>query len=244
MHKRRSVMLEVISGELSGVSVEMVKINLVNPPADRRMTAAAGVIAAAMGLSGLAAGMAMNSSDSMNEYVKKVTFKLDGLRCSAILADWPFEEGGEVKLVCTKAGDGTLVALAVLDESRRIVSLYPHVSAGRFAHRLQVLRYSLWVGTPIAFLTIAAACLGIYAAGESFEGLLLPLVSFFVFFVGIVIFVGYVIGRRFNGLVLMAEEIFIALGWPRVKWINLRKNAASRRRVGDPSALGETYFRY
>jgi len=236
--------LQVIFGQISGLSVEHITLNLLEKSGDREGMAATGALAAAMGLSGPAAGMAMMSSEEMNESVAKANFKINDLNVTAILATWPFSEGDSVKLVGTITEGRTFVALAALDEERRIVSLYPHVSAGSFAHWARVLRYSLWVGVPTSTLMLAVVCLGTYGTGESFEGFLIPLMIAFVVSVLLVIFVGYRIGRRFSKFVRIAEQVFEALEWPDVRWVNLRKDAAANRLDGDPPGLGDTYFRY
>ncbi|AHY60917.1 hypothetical protein DX03_19980 [Stenotrophomonas rhizophila] len=59
--------------------------------------------------------------------------------------------------------------------------------------------------------------------------------------IAVVIFIGYRIGRRFKKMICTAESIFSMLGWPDVKWVNLRKEVAARRQSGDPPQLGDTY---
>lgn len=238
------ITLEILSGAISNVSATSITLNVLDNPGDREKMAATGVLAAAMGLSGPAAAMATFSSDEMIETAAKVTFELNGVGVTAVLAAWPFSEGDTLKLVGTRRSDGSFFALAVLDEGKRIIALCPHVSAGGSAHWAGVLRYSLWVGVPYATVVIAAFCAGIYALDYSFAGTLKPLATFYLMNVSIVIFIGYRIGRRFKKFIRTAESIFSALGWPDVKWVNLRNDVAARRQPGDPPQMGDTYFRY
>lgn len=244
MNGHSEMQMKTISGRVSNISVDHITLNILDQPSDRARMAATGVLAAAMGLSGVAAAMATMSSDEMNEVVAKVTFELDGSKASALLAAWPFKDGDNIKLVGTHGGDGEFIALAALDESRRIVSLYPHVNSGSHAHWSSVMRYSLWVGVFIATLTISAMCLGTYALGYGFAGKFLPLSGLYLLCVSAILFVGYRIGRRFKKFVHMAESIFAALGWPDVKRVSLRRSSAALRQPGDSAELGDVYFRY
>jgi len=244
MTEQPSRTLEVISGRIFNVSVEPVTLNLLDRSGDSEGMAATGVLAAAMGLSGPAAGMALMSSDDMSETVTKVTFEVEGERGTAVLAAWPFNENDDLKFVGARDMSGTFIALAVLDESKRLVSLYPHVSAGSHAHWTRVLRYSLWVGIPAVTVAALCLCLGNYLLQQSFDGFFVFLSALSLLSVMVIVFIGYRIGRRFNKFVRIAEGVFTALNWPDVRWIDLRKDAGARRLQGDPPALGESYFRY
>ncbi|MGX8280283.1 hypothetical protein ACWM4H_00030 [Xanthomonas oryzae pv. oryzae] len=59
---------------------------------DREGMAATGAIAAALGLSGTAAGMVASSMDEMKEPVCKVNFDLNEMHVQALLWNWPFRE--------------------------------------------------------------------------------------------------------------------------------------------------------
>lgn len=87
------ITLEILSGAISNVSATSITLNVLDNPGDREKMAATGVLAAAMGLSGPAAAMATFSSDEMIETAAKVTFELNGVGVTAVLAAWPFSEG-------------------------------------------------------------------------------------------------------------------------------------------------------
>lgn len=235
---------ETISGVISGVCVDSVSINILDGLDDEAGMGATGVLLAAMGLSGPAAGMVAISTDAINETVFKVVFELGGFQCTAMLAAWPFQDGDELTLVGSREGDMSFVALAALDERRRLITLYPHVSAGGCAHWIAVLRYSLYVGLPVASMGVTCACLSNYWLGNSFNNIFGVMFAFFCLCLLMVLFVGYRIGRRFRRFVRIAEAVFTALGWEDVGWVSLRKGVAARHRPGDPPSLGDTYFRY
>lgn len=244
MEVRAGIELEVVSGTVIRASVEHISLNILDGRGDREGIAATGVLLAAMGLSGPVAGMTTFSSETYDETVAKVALEMDGLNATAILAAWPFAEGEKIKLVGTTAIDGQFVALAALDEARRIVVLYPHVTAGSCAHRLRVIRYSLWVGIPTATITVLLLSIGNYALGQSFQGFFSFLAVLFALCLVMVILVGCRMGVRFVKFVRVAERVFSAFGWEDVKWIDLHKYSVVRRKSCDTSGLGDTYFKY
>ncbi|ACD58194.1 ISXo2 putative transposase [Xanthomonas oryzae pv. oryzae PXO99A] len=117
--------------------------------------AATGVVAAAMGLSGAAAGMAAMSMDEMKEPVCHVSFDIDGKHVEAVLWNWPFKNGDEVQVVVEPAPNGGYTGFAVLDPKDRVIVLYSHVSAGRKSHWKNVLKLSLLGGMSINIILIS-----------------------------------------------------------------------------------------
>ncbi|MGX8285542.1 putative type VI secretion system effector [Xanthomonas oryzae] len=78
---------------------------------DREGMAATGAAAAALGLSGAAAGMVAMSMEEMSEPVSQVSFELDGILVNALLWNWPFKEGDEVKAVVERGLNGEYLVL-------------------------------------------------------------------------------------------------------------------------------------
>nr|WP_275895737.1 putative type VI secretion system effector [Xanthomonas oryzae] len=120
-----------LNGVLSNVTVRNTSAEIFFRSRDSDGMAATGVVAAAMGLSGAAAGMAAMSMDEMKEPVCQVSFDIDGKHVEAVLWNWPFKNGDEVQVVVEPAPNGGYTGFAVLDPKDRVIVLYPHVSAGR-----------------------------------------------------------------------------------------------------------------
>nr|WP_309303073.1 putative type VI secretion system effector [Xanthomonas oryzae] len=122
---------------------------------DQGGMAATGAVAAALGLSGAAAGMVAMSMEEMKEPVSKVSFDVGGRHVEALLWNWPFKEGDEVQVVAEPTKGGVYIGFAVLDPKEKIIVLYPHVSAGGRAHWKNVFKISSMVTSVIIFLMLA-----------------------------------------------------------------------------------------
>ncbi|WP_256723070.1 putative type VI secretion system effector, partial [Xanthomonas oryzae] len=211
---------------------------------DREGMAATGAAAAALGLSGAAAGMVAMSMEEMSEPVSQVSFELDGILVNALLWNWPFKEGDEVKAVVERGLNGEYLGFAVLDPKERVIVLYPHVSAGSTAHWKGVIKKTAIFGGIATSIFYVIASIADYALNKGYFikiDLLLGCI-----FSGLILFswLGYRIGRRFSSFIEMAEPIFISLGWTDVKNINLREITKLKRKPTDPPAMGDSYFRY
>jgi hypothetical protein len=244
MHKTNLGSLEVIHGKASNATVEGVLVNTLGRTGDREGMAATGVIAAAMGLSGAAAHMAASSMEEMEEPVAKVSFELSGQPVEGLLWRWPFKEGDQLTAIGNRVPGGGFVALAVMNEADRIITLYPHVSAGRHAHWWRVFRYSFSVSVLAIFVALAFICITLLPMGDSEAKQLRVIALGSLTGFGFFGWIGYSLGRRFTPYTRMAEAVFTAIGWSDVKWVNLRADVKKLREPGDPPALGDSYFRY
>ncbi|WP_411852595.1 putative type VI secretion system effector [Stenotrophomonas sp. LGBM10] len=244
MHKASLGSLEVIHGIAGNATVEDVLVNTLGRAGDREGMAATGVIAAAMGLSGAAAHMAASSMEEMEEPVAKVSFELSGQPVEGLLWRWPFKEGDQLTAIGNRVPGGGFVALAVMNEADRIITLYPHVSAGRHAHWWRVFRYSFAVGVLAVFIGLITICIALFPMDESDARQLLVMWLGLIPSIAIFLWIGHSLGRRFTPYTRMAEAVFTAIGWSDVKWVNLRADVKKRRMPGDPPALGDSYFRY
>ncbi|QBG94824.1 hypothetical protein EYC55_04070 [Xanthomonas oryzae] len=235
---------KVLSGVLRNVSVVNTTAEVFFRAGDREGMAATGAAAAALGLSGAAAGMVAMSMEEMSEPVSQVSFELENIRVNALLWNWPFKEGDEVKAVVERGADGEYLGFAVLDPKERVIVLYPHVSAGSMAHWKGVIKKTAIFGgiTTSIFYVIASI-----ADWSLNKGSFIKVDLFLVcLLAGFVLFswLGYRIGRRFSPFTKMAEPIFTLLGWSDVKNIDLRKVTKLKRTPTDPPAMGDNYFRY
>lgn len=237
MSDGKEALLEMESGVISGLKVQCVMENIFWREGDRVGMAATGALSAALGLSGSAAGLAMMSVEEMEEPVIKVEFRLGEMGVEGLLWNWPFNEGDVVRVVGARNDEGRFFAISVLDEDRRIIVSYPHVSAGTLAHWISVLEYSLVISIPWWGVVISLfACLTsapFYFLARAY------LIGVLVF-----CFIGYRIGRRFVYYAKLADSVFSTRGWKGARRINLRRVTKSKRQPGDHPALGDTYFRY
>ncbi|AOD15800.1 putative type VI secretion system effector [Xanthomonas fragariae] len=236
---------QVIGGTLRNVRLKNTTAEVFFRAGDREGMAATGVAAAALGLSGAAAGMVTMSMEEMSEPVSQVSFDLDGKHVEALLWNWPFKDGDEVQAVVEPAPDGGYTGFAVLDPKEKIIVLYPHVSAGVRAHWKNVFKFSFFAGAAFALFMISAAILGgrLASFSNANSSLSFYLLAFLMF-VSMFLWIGYRMGRRFTPFILMAEPIFTVLGWKDVKNINLRKTTKAKKKPTDPPAMGDSYFRY
>ncbi len=237
--------IRVIKGRLSFLKTKGATAAIFFGGSDEIGMAATSVLASASGLGGIAAGMALMSTDEWHEPVVEANFVVNGQLVRALLWSFPFSEGDDVEAVGEYLGD-EFVAYAVLSPSQRLIALYPHVSAGSKAHLRSVLKTvalaSSGITIGIFFLLLAmTAFIAHDADWLGFIGMLAA--SGFAF--GVILFIiGLRIGNRFRPFVKMADRIFLALGWPDAKQINLRRISREKRLPGDPVELGDRYFRY
>lgn len=238
-------LLDTHAGIISDLKVQHVVQNVFWRRGDREGMAATGTIAAAFGLSGPAASMAMMSAEEMEERVTWVEFRLGAIKVKAMLWNWPFLEGDDVRVVGRHEDDGNFFALSVLQEQSRLIVSYPHVSAGTWAHWMTVAKYSLMFSVPWCALVIGFFWLVQLkdSVGRNEGGSVLVAQAYLVC-VLLFCFIGYRMGRRFTRFAKMADAIFQTLGWPNAKRINLRRITKQKRQPGDHLALGDTYFRY
>ncbi|AKO19115.1 putative type VI secretion system effector [Xanthomonas oryzae] len=240
---------KVLHGEIRNLSLIDTTIETFISQSDQAKMASTGAVAAALGLGGQAAGMVAMSMEEMREPVVKAIFDVDGQRVEALLWNFPYYEGTKVQVVVDGLTDnGAHMGFAVVAPAEGTGVFYPHVSAGRVAHRWNVLKWSVIAGGGASiFGFLVGAFLFFFAGGARGWGLIhsvlyLALSCLIFFLISLVI--GFRMGRRFGVFVSMAERIFSALGWKDVQRINLREITKKKRKPTDPPALGDTFFRY
>ncbi|AXQ08857.1 putative type VI secretion system effector [Xanthomonas oryzae] len=235
----------IITGTLSNVKLENTTAEIFFSASDQGGMAATGAVAAALGLSGAAAGMVAMSMEEMKEPVSKVSFDVGGRHVEALLWNWPFKEGDEVQVVAEPTKGGGYIGFAVLDPKEKIIVLYPHVSAGGRAHWKNVFKISSMVTSVIIFLMLAFMVVAYTFSKEmKFEAVYIVGGGASLIMLAIATWVSYRIGNRFTPFIEMAEPIFTLLGWKDVKNINLRKITKGKMKPTDPPAMGDNYFRY
>ena len=228
--------LEVIETTVDAFQSEML----------RTKTGAAGAVAAAAGLSGIAAGMVAMSMDEMREGAFGVSFEVDGKLVRGVLWNCFFQEGDEVEVVAEDMGDHWS-AFAVARPSDRTIALFPHVVSGTIAHFKT--SFFIWLKFSLVLIlsTLIFASGVVFFFGEevsSWITLSTVLVGGGVMASLMFAIIGFNISRKYLPFVRIAESVFTALGWQDVKRINLRKHTMKTIRPDDPPALGPFFFRY
>ena len=235
--KKNEPEIVLLKGTLRSVTVVDTELDLIFTPADRNAAAATGVAAAAMGLSGLAAGAVDSSVADAKLPMKQVRFELEGQLVEALLWGFPFRDGDMVEAVVEPDASGYR-AYAVACPKSRIIAVYPYSTSGLVAHILSSARIFFY----FCLFFILPFCILIHYISVH-DGISTPLsvgVGAAVIF-GIV---GANMSRKFLPFVRIAERIFTTLGFKDVRRINLRRLTKKLRRPDDPPALGDTYFRY
>ncbi|MGY4882611.1 hypothetical protein EI541_16200 [Xanthomonas citri pv. eucalyptorum] len=238
---------QVLTGTLSNVKVTNTVSDVFFRAGDREGMAATGVAAAALGESGLAAGMVAMSTEEMSDQVCLVSFDLDGKHVEGMLWNWPFKDGDEVQAVVEPASGHGYTCFAVLDPKEQIIALYPHVSAGGKAHWRRLIKLA---GLFIGILNMAALTILLFvffsldSEDKRVEGIYIVGLGAVILITSIFSLIAYRIGRRFTPFIRMAEPIFTALGWSDVKNIDLRLTTKLNKKPTDPPAMGDSYFRY
>ncbi|WP_418113095.1 putative type VI secretion system effector [Xanthomonas oryzae] len=122
---------QVLSGILENVKIKNTTAEVFFRRDDSERIAATGVVAAALGLSGAAAGMAAMSMDEAKEPVCQVSFDLGDKHVEGMLWDWPFKEGDEVQVVVERVCQANCVTrFFIAHSSARVLR---RTSPGSFA---------------------------------------------------------------------------------------------------------------
>ncbi|AXM40658.1 putative type VI secretion system effector [Xanthomonas oryzae] len=236
---------QVLRGKIKNVKLTNTVAKVFFRAGDQERMTSTGVFAAALGESGLAAGMVAMSTEEMNDQVCLISFDIEDKHVDGLLWNWPFKEGDEVWAVVEKESSGNYICFAVLDPDERIISLYPHVSAGRGAHWRKTFKISAIVTMGfLAFMIAAASIIFFFAENAKIEIFLKGVGLAVLIALVASAWISYRIGRRFMPFVDMAEPIFALLGWNDVKNVDLRKITKSKKKPADPPAMGDSYFRY
>ena len=242
--KNNEAEFKLLNGTIRDLVLKTTTIEFLFSGADQPKMAGAGSLAAALGLSGIAAGMATMSSEEIREPVTNATFYLNDIKVMALLWAFPFKEGDDVQVVA-EPSEGYYIGFAVLNPKEKIIALYPHVSAGSKAHWKNVIKLSSVVGGAAAIFGGTMGLLSLAAVGDEPLSKSLPFVGLCMIAVMCLFFlIGCRIGRRFIKFTKMAERIFLSLGWKNVGDINLRKITKIKIKPEDSHLIGDRCFRY
>lgn len=234
----------VLRGIVRNLTVRETTVDAFQGDALRTRTGAAGALAAAGGLSGIAAGMVEMSMDEMKEIAFGVSFEIDGKSVRGVLWNCFFDDGDEVEVVAEPLGDHWN-AFAVARPSDRIIALFPHVVSGTLAH--YITSVTLWLKFALLVMVGGGALMAIIWALDGradWTGYFIALFGGGTVAATLFGLVGVGVARKYMPFTRIAEIVFNALGWQNAKCINLRKRTMKTIRPDDPPALGPFYFRY
>lgn len=227
-----------------GLEVKKTTVDAFQSEMLRTKAGGAAALAAAAGLSGIAAGMVAMSMDEMRENAFGLRFEIDGKPVRGVLWDCPFKEGDEVEVVAEKTDDHWN-AFAVARPRDRIISLFPHVVSGEIAH--YKASFSVWWKIMAGLLAASFALIigvSFFSNLTNWEGLFISITMGGLVASAILAVVGVNVARKYLPFARIAEGVFTALGWQDVKRINLRKRTFKQLKPGDDAALGVFHFRY
>lgn len=118
---------KVLTGTLSNVNFTNTVAEVFFRSGDREGMASAGFLAAALGESGLAAGMTSMSMEEMSDQVCVVSFDLDGNHVEGMLWNWPFKDGDVVQAVVEQLKTEAMFVSQLQIQKRRL-SPFIHTS--------------------------------------------------------------------------------------------------------------------
>lgn len=235
----------LLQGVIDRLVIKQTTAEFFFSESDQMKMGATGTLAAAMGLSGVAAGMASMSTDETREVVTQMNFELNGDSVEALVWMCPFEEGQNVCVVAEKFGD-YYKAFAVADPDRKTIAMYPHVSSGRIAH------YKTTASAMVKFLfgfSVFGFFLGalfwwLSGGSSDWSGYIYVYSGGMSLTILIFVVIGVRISARYMPFVRIAEGVFRTMGWQNVERINLRRQTLENKKPGDDPYLGAYYFRY
>ena len=215
---------------------------------ERSIFGASAAVAAVIGEGGVAAGAAISATSS--ELADYVEFEIGGRHIRGWVWRSPFKEGDFVNAVLNQQ-EGSLFddLLAIYRPSDRIISLYPHLSRGRYSHAINAFKWwaiasTLFLGCMVLIFAYIFSDTGSMWSSFSHEGFLhvvgAAVSTCYLYFLACTVWAIH----RWKKYVYAAENVFAALGWQNVRFIDLPQSSKKLRRGDEESDYGEFYFRY
>lgn len=235
----------LLRGVMRNLQVKETTSEFFFTAADKTNMGAAGALAAAVGLSGVAAGMASMSLEETHETVTQMNFELDGKQVEALVWMCPFDEGQEVDVVAEKIAD-RYKAFAVANPKNRTIAMYPHAASGRISHYKStgIALAKLFFAVVLVCLFLISLSVWLNQAQADWRSFLGILAGGIILTSTIFAVIGVRIAAKYMPFVRIAEGVFRAMGWKDVERINLRKQTLKNKKPGDDPYLGVYYFRY
>jgi hypothetical protein len=227
-----------LSGTIANYRCVHASASFVYSEGDQDRMGAVAIAAALVGMGGQAASLAGYASD-MEEPADYVQFDLDGESIKGWVWRSPFKDGDVVDVAAEWDGN-CYEAYGIARPADRIIALYPHCSRSKGRHIKNAIKW--WAICSVAFYTFMLAMAG-YIGGTgivtdpTFLG-----ISGSSTLVFIPMFIS--LSRQFMPFVRLAEKVFVVLGLPNAKDMDLVQSSQQQRTAADPAEFGTSYFRY
>jgi len=227
-----------VSGKMTGYRCTRLSASFVYSQNDQHKIGVVAVAAALAGMGGQAASVAGYAS-AVEEPAEYLEFALNGDAVKGWVWRSPFKDGDVVDVAAQWQGDH-YEAYGIARPADKTVALYPHCSRARGRHIRNAIKWwGIWNGGFFG-ATLAGVC---FLGGP--EVLREP--GFFWFngtlALGFILMF-FSLSRQYMPFVRLSENVFIILGLPDPKNVDLVKLSKRQRTAQDPPEFGTFYFRY
>lgn len=235
---KKTGLLCKLSGEISHYQCTRASANFVFTENDRQKL---GVIAIGAALAGMGAqaASATASASAMEEQADYIEFTLNGDLVKGWVWRSPFWEGDTVDVAAQWQGDH-YEAYGVARPSDKMVALYPHCSRALGRHIKNAVKWwFIWNGVYFGFTVALVFCLGMpdLLSEPGFFWMNGAVAACFV-----LMFLS--LSKQYLPFVHLSERVFLTLGLPSARDIDLVKSSKEQRTAEDSGEFGTFYFRY
>jgi hypothetical protein len=227
-----------LTGRIANYRCVRASASFVYSVGDQDKMGVVAIAAALAGMSGQAASIAGYASD-IDEPADYIEFDLDGEPIKGWVWRSPFKDGDVVDVAAEWQGD-YFEAYGIARPADRTIALYPHCSRSKGRHIKNAIKW--WAICSVAFFAIMLA-LAAYIGGTEFVvhpslrwtsgGIALAFIPMFIS-----------LSRQFMPFVRLSEKVFVVLGLPNAKNMDLVQSSKEQRTAEDPAEFGTFYFRY
>lgn len=213
-----------LSGKIANYKCVRSSASFVFLPNDQRMM---GIVA-----------IAENSGDT-DEFANYLEFDLNGASVKGWVWHSPFREGDVVDVAAERRGD-YYEAYGIVRPVDRTIALYPHCSRSKGRHIKNAVKW--WAICSVIFYLFTQG-VAAYIGGWKFvthPSMIWISGLSTLFFVPMF----FSLSRQFMPFVRLSEKVFVVLGLPNAKDIDLVQSSKHQRTAEDPAEFGTFYFRY
>lgn len=227
-----------LSGTITNYRCQRAYASFVFSESNQRQMGVIAVAAALADMGGQAAATAGAAGD-VEESADHVEFNLRGHLIRGWMWRCPFRDGDEVDIAAGWHNDH-YEAYGIARPADRMIALYPHCSRSRRRLIRNVIKW--WAICNVLFFGFVTAMLLHMSGLKIFE----EPAYFWMSGVTMAFFVLMTISltRQYMPFVRVAQKVFIVLGLPGPKNIDLVKSSSQQRVDTDPPEFGTFYFRY
>jgi hypothetical protein len=238
VNKERTGVLCKLNGEITQYKCTRASASFVYSKGDQEKLGVVAVAAALAGMGGQAVS-ATASASAVEEEADFVEFSLNGDRIKGWVWRSPFQEGDTVDVAAEWHGDH-YEAYGITRPADKMIALYPHCSRSQGRHIKNTIKW--WAIWNIVFFGAWVTML-LYIGG--LDLLIRPqlyLIGGPVAAVFVLMFIS--LSRQYMPFVRLSERVFMTLGLPGAKDIDLVKSSKVQRTAEDAGEFGTFYFRY